>query len=299
VFEVLRILLVLFTGRGYDRPSWLNHLHHKLSYRLHKLLPFFGIKGKVTLPLPFNKRITVLAEDGGVGHQFIMYRRYEPYESGIVEKLLEPGMIVYNIGANVGYYTILCSLFVEGRGKIYAFEPSPKNFALLKENVEQNRLRNVELFPFALADREGSASLGISTTNSGDHQLFSSDTTRDTVEVQLMTVDSLIAHGLPKPNLILMDVQGAEAAIVEGMEKLLAEDSDLAIIMEFWPGGISTSGFSSEEMLQRLTAEGKREILLIDERKKRLSPISVEKLLETTPPGQERNLLIYRAKNAQ
>src|SRR5437879_3557062 len=109
MFPVLRFLLVALTGRGYDRSPWLNNLHHKLAYRLHKLLPRFGITGLQRIPIFSDRFMYVRAEDGGVAHQLIMYREYEPFESKLVREYLRPGMTVYNIGANLGYYALLAS----------------------------------------------------------------------------------------------------------------------------------------------------------------------------------------------
>src|SRR5437879_1405907 len=109
VFELLRRTLVMLTGRGYDRSPRLNTVHHKLSYRLHKLLPIFGISGIQKVPAPGMSRkfLYVHSGDGGVAHQLIMYRQYEPFESSLVRNYVKPEMTVYNIGANLGYYVLL------------------------------------------------------------------------------------------------------------------------------------------------------------------------------------------------
>ncbi len=148
IFGFLRTVLVLLTGRGYDRAPWMNDLHHKLSFRLHKLLPKFGITGIQRVPVPGmpGRFIYVRAEDGGVAHQLIMYREYEPFESSLIRTYLKPGMIVYNIGANLGYYTLVASECNGRNGKVYAFEPAPENFELLTRTISENKLTNVELF---------------------------------------------------------------------------------------------------------------------------------------------------------
>ncbi len=258
IFALLRNTLVLLTGRGYDRAPWMNDLHHKLSYRLHKLLPKFGLTGIQRVPVPGvpNRFMYVRAEDGGVAHQLIMYREYEPYESSLVRKHLKPGMIIYNIGANLGYYALVASECVGAQGKVFAFEPAPENFELLTRTVAENKLTNVELFPSAVGAAKGSATLSLSRTNSGDHQL-QSVASRDHIVVDVISIDSFIAAGHALPNAIIMDVQGAEFDVLHGASEILASKEPLILFTEFWPRGLDERHPNgAKEMLDLLGRAG-------------------------------------------
>jgi FkbM family methyltransferase len=295
LFNILRGLLVAFTGRGYDRAPWMNDLHHKLSYRLHKLLPKFGITGiqKVPVPEMAGRFMYVRAEDGGVAHQLLMYHHYEPYESEIVSKHLKPGMTVYNIGANLGYYTLLASERVGPQGKVFAFEPAPENFALLQRTVSENGLSNVELFPIAVGAVKGSATLSLSTTNSGDHQL-QTVASRDRIIVEVTSIGSFIAEGHAAPDAIIMDVQGAEFDVLRGATGLLASKQPLILFTEFWPQGLDERHPNgAKEMLETLTVTGFH-ITLIDERHHTLRQTTPEHLLQAFTGNTETNLLCIR-----
>ncbi len=292
LFEFLRSVLVLYTGRGYDRAGWLNNLHHKLAFRLHKALPFFGITGVQRVPVPWmpGRFMYVRAEDGGVAHQLIMYQRYEPYESKLVREYVKSGMIVYNIGANLGYYALLASECVGPSGQVVAFEPEPKNLELLRRTILENGCANVVLVSSAVSERSGEATLSLSPTNSGDHQLRM-EAGREHIQVSTVSIDDFISQGQAPPDAIIMDVQGAELDVLRGAESLLRSNAPLILFTEFWPGGLNerhTNG--AREMLDILKRAG-FQIHRIEERRKELQ--SLHGALPETK-NEELNLLCVR-----
>ena len=294
-FHLFRRILVVCTGRGYDRSRWMNNLHHKLSYRLHTLLPSFGITGiqKVAVPGMPGRFMYVRAEDGGVAHQLIMYREYEPYESKLVREYIKPGMTVYNIGANLGYYALLASECVGSEGNVYAFEPEPQNLELLRRTISENGCLHVAIVPSAVSDRSGEASLSISATNSGDHQL-QPVVGREHIQVPTVSIDDFLMQGNAAPDVIIMDVQGAEFDVLKGASQLLASAASLTIFTEFWPTGLNKRRPNgAREMLGILEHSG-FQLHQIDERRKRLIPVGGEKLLEKIRGDMEVNLLCAR-----
>lgn len=82
----------------------------------------------------------------------------EPLATHMFTEHIQPGNTVIDIGANIGYYTILAAQIVGETGKVYAFEPEPKNLTLLKKNVEHNNLTNVVLANKAVSNANGSTS---------------------------------------------------------------------------------------------------------------------------------------------
>jgi FkbM family methyltransferase len=295
LFPVFRRLLVVLTGHGYDRSAWMNDLHHKLAYRLHKMLPRFGIRGVQKISISSNRHLYVHAEDGGVGHQWIMYGQYEPYETSLVKQYIRPGMTVYNIGANIGYYTLLASDCVGPSGFVYAFEPAAENLELLNRTVSENQLANVRVLPIAVGISDGVATLELSSTNSGYNQVMSGRRgDRASTDVGLRSVDSLIAERLPQPNAIIMDVQGSELDVLRGMTEALANKTLTVIFTEFWPGGLNARHpDGAREFIERLQTSGFR-FSRIDEKRKEIHTISKEELLTPRPDHEELNLLCQR-----
>lgn len=286
---------MIVTGRGYDRAGWMNNLHHKLSYRLHTWKPAFGLRGIRTVPAPGmpGKFLYVRAEDGGVAHQLIVYRQYEPFESSVVRTYLKPGMTVYNIGANIGYYVLLASESVGRRGTVYAFEPEPRNVELLKKNVAENNASNVKVCPSALGAERGTAMLSLSSTNSGDHRL-TAIADREHVSVPVTTIDDLIEAGYPKPDVIIMDVQGSELDVVRGSIELLKSRSPLVIFTEFWPEGLNERHANGASELLEILGTSGFQFHRIDEKQKRISAVTAESLRSSVRGSTEVNLLVAR-----
>jgi FkbM family methyltransferase len=132
---------------------------------------------------------------------------------------LKPGAVVYDVGANVGFYTLLAAVIAGPGGRVYSFEPLPRNLAILRRHVQLNHLENVEIFDGAVSDSAGTAHF--STQNIPEMGFISS--TGD-LEVRTFALDELLAAGrLRPPDVIKIDVEGAERDVFEGARKLLAE----------------------------------------------------------------------------
>jgi FkbM family methyltransferase len=293
LFGVLRFLLVAFTGHGYDRAAWQNDLHHKLAYRLHRALPAFGITGVQRVPLPHLPKhfMYVRAEDGGVAHQLIMYREYEPFESSLVRKHLQPGMTVYNIGANLGYYALLAA---ERGTTVFAFEPAPENLDLLRRTVAENHVeQKVSIIPAAVSSKKGSAMLSLSSTNSGDHRLTHIDT-REHVEVEVTVLD-VFSTSHPEPDMIIMDVQGAELDVLLGGSSLLQNGKLNILFAEFWPKGLNERHENGARRFLEILERGGYALHQIDEKRRTLIPTSTDDLLRTVTANNEANLFCIRS----
>jgi FkbM family methyltransferase len=130
------------------------------------------------------------------------------------------GMTAYDIGAHVGFYTLLFSRAVGDAGKVFAFEPWPRNIADCLQHVHMNHLHNVVVVPAAVGSRRGLASFAIGeSSNTG--MLAPSETD---VRVACLTLDDLTAsERFPLPDVIKVDVEGAESQVLEGASTLLRQ----------------------------------------------------------------------------
>jgi FkbM family methyltransferase len=131
-------------------------------------------------------------------------------------RVLAPGDVVLEIGANIGYYVLLAS----SRCKhVYAVEPHPDNFDNLKHNLTLNGCTNVDAFQLALGDRRGTAKLNVSP-NANWHSFHPVHSAARQIEVEMDTVDHFLANK-PAPTFARMDVEGFELSVVRGMPNLL------------------------------------------------------------------------------
>lgn len=152
---------------------------------------------------------------------------YEPDVAAAIRDYLSMGSIAYDVGANVGYTTLLMARAVGPHGKVVAFEPLPSNVARLSQAIAVNQLGSrVEVVPAAVSDRDGTASFAGHVSGSmgrlveqGEGPAGPQSTTVDVVRL-----DSLVfGRGTPAPALIKIDVEGGEASVLRGMPRLLRE----------------------------------------------------------------------------
>ena len=125
---------------------------------------------------------------------------------------VRPGSVVYDIGANVGFYTLLSSVLVGPRGRVFAFEPVPRNLEFLRRHIRLNRLGNVAVLELAVGEKMGEATFD-DTLGTSQGKLSSGGRLR----VQVAAIDDLVSSGVVRPpDALKIDVEGAEAAVLRG-----------------------------------------------------------------------------------
>jgi len=202
---------------------------------------------------------------------------WEPFETKVVRACLRPGDLFMDIGANIGWYTLIGAATVGPNGRVIAFEPEPENFGLLEKNVLANQLeQQVNLIQAAVSDVKGTTSLHLSDDNMGDHRIFGSTEARLTIEIPVTTLDECVSReGMPI-RLIKMDTQGSEYNIFRGMRETLSHRARQSImVIEFWPYGLRNAGTTAARLVDEFL-EFRYRIFRVDE--------PSQKLLEVAPP---------------
>ncbi len=143
---------------------------------------------------------------------------YEPELTGFLREILVPGMVFVDVGANLGYYTLLGGKRVGPRGQVHAFEPAPAQFRHLAQNVRMNGLRNVVLNECAVADRVGEAELFLSHGwNQGTHSLRMARDSGEACKVRCTSLDGYVTQaGIERIDVVKMDVEGGEMLVCLG-----------------------------------------------------------------------------------
>ena len=142
---------------------------------------------------------------------------FELEKQRLFRSLVKPGSVLYDIGANVGIYTLLGSKLVGRDGHVFAFEPLPRNLRLLHRHVKLNRLQNVTIVEKAVSDRDGFAAFNVENDLSAGSLSMTGDLTVETIALD--NEGSAIA--LRPPSLLKIDVEGAEAQVLTGAAALL------------------------------------------------------------------------------
>lgn len=142
---------------------------------------------------------------------------YETEKQQCMARLVKPGMAAWDIGANAGFYTLALSRLTGPDGCVHAFEPLPENAASVREHLKLNDCTNANLHQLALSDRNGEATFLIRDSNAMGCLSETGD-----LCVQTAAIDTLIDSGeLPVPDVVKMDVEGAEGRVLEGARRLL------------------------------------------------------------------------------
>ncbi len=192
-------------------------------------------------------------------HDFLgltINRSYEPDVTAFLKGNVAAGQTAIDLGANIGYFTLLFAQLVGDDGQVVAFEPDPDNCLLLEQNVQANGYTNVTVRREAVADYSGRAPLFLSDANPGDHSLTDADGRRDSVDVDVVTLDSALAHLGGRVHWIKMDIQGAELAALRGMRSLLQSCPELTVVTEFCPQALTRFGEDPVDMLSLLIQAG-------------------------------------------
>ena len=158
---------------------------------------------------------------------------YERDKVELLSRFVKPGMVAYDIGANAGYYTLLLSRLVGPAGKVYSFEPLPENLVNLTHHVLRNGLTNCHVIQGAVSDRSGIASFQVAASSS-----MGSIGERDSaLQVSTFTLDSLVeGAGLPPPDFVKMDVEGAEGLVLAGARNILRSQPSTWFVAVHGPG---------------------------------------------------------------
>ena len=137
-------------------------------------------------------QLFVHGEDETVSSRMLQLGEWEPTETACVLSLLSPGDLVVDVGANIGYYTLLCSRLVGKSGKVIALEPDDLNHELLQTNVDQFGSGNISLLKKAAASKSQSMSLYRSASNFGDHRSYPNPDNSDQHSIDGVMLDEIL-----------------------------------------------------------------------------------------------------------
>jgi FkbM family methyltransferase len=184
----------------------------------------------------------------------LFYRAFKAYtdraERQLLRKILFRGAVVVDAGANIGIYSQFLSRCVGRTGLVHSFEPSPENFERLQ--VATRNLANVRLSRAAVGECSGKSKLYVSDQLNVDHRTYIAEgDSRDAVPINIVALDDYFKPG-ERVDLIKMDIQGYELHALRGATRVLEENPDINLLLEFWPSGLEQAGVRWEELVQML-----------------------------------------------
>ena len=227
-----RAIWRLARSRNYDGPvttSW-----------------YFGLR--------FNHHLS-----GDISQCTYVDTRFEPNEMFAMSKLIGTGMCVIDAGANEGIFTLMAARLVGQNGTVHAFEPSRRDRERLLANLATNGLSNVVVHPVALGQVTGKAVLQVSGAERPGHNTIGGFAYSDTphaysLEVEVTTMDEIArANGLARVDLVKIDVEGSETAVLQGAQEMLRRFRPI-VVAEAQDASLQQLGSSVSELLQLIRA---------------------------------------------
>jgi len=176
-----------------------------------------------------------------------LHGRYEEGETRFVQQRVRPGDVVFDVGAHVGYFTLLFARGVGPGGRVFAFEPHPDNRALLVHNLAANGYANVEVSAAAVARADGHATLYASLDNTGDNALHGQG---PGFTVETRALDGYCEQARGKRAFFKLDTQGHELDVFAGAHELFAACAEVTVLFEFWPHGLRQAGRDPREVFR-------------------------------------------------
>jgi len=248
----------------------------------------FKLSGIVLIDVQGSK-MYLDPQDTWMASLFLKWGIHEKYETELFKRLIKKGMVVVDIGASIGYYTLLAARLVGEEGKCFAFEPDSHIYGLLCKNIEANGYKNVIAIQKAVFNKSGKMKLFLDKRELGRHSLSEANVPNraDSITIETISLDEFFKNKDFKIDVIKMDVEGSEMGVLQGMTNLINKNDNLKIITEFWPIGLRRSGFSPTEFLNKLKEYG----FTLYEIGQRTKPIDVNQLLTICSGEKYKNLL--------
>jgi FkbM family methyltransferase len=136
--------------------------------------------------------------------------------------LLKADDVFYDLGANAGFFSLIAARLVGSQGRVVAFEPDAGNYACISEQFQVNQLSNCTIVPRAVSSGNGTIRFERGKSSATGRAIFRPNSDVQGCTVETVSLDSFIREGNPVPNVIKMDVEGAEVEVLKGARQLLS-----------------------------------------------------------------------------
>ena len=256
---------------GYLPPIHRHWLFKKLASQLFDQIGFPIWGSPYRLHIPRELRPVYL--------DYFHFLDHEPLTRRTIAGLLRPGDTFLDVGANIGYFTLLAAGRVGPKGRVHSVECSRDTFNVLAENVRRNDLKNVTLHCVAAAKNRGELRLNVSAIGLSWFSLHDNwpkiEGAAAVATVPAVPLDDLITSPV---HVVKIDAEGADLDVLQGMPRLLAENKRLSLIVEWSPALLLDAGKDPLELPAWLRASGFTRISVLDEQTDK--PMSLERAEE-------------------
>lgn len=218
----------------------------------------------------------------GINDDLDIFIKNESYEKEISQFVIDnicEGDNIVDVGANIGFFTLLFGKIVGETGYVYAFEPELNNFKLLKQNVNENKFHNIEIIQKVVSEKKGKIKFVIEDTSVSHYvvsDLNQPDKKNNIIELDSVTLDNYITKPI---KLIKIDVEGHEIKVLNGMKSLIKQNKDLSLIIEFNIFTQRRAGYTGNDLFAFIEELG-FDIFHMGDNKKIITPVTDKDILE-------------------
>jgi FkbM family methyltransferase len=263
VFKAFVSLIRPLWGSGIGKIAPIGAIYRYLYHNL--------AVNEVATKIHGIKMIIRTLESDGISHELLYNSTHEKYETKLFRQFVTEGMTVVDIGANIGYYTLLAAKLVGDKGKVFAFEPEPENYALLVRNIEMNGYDNVVAVRKAVSSKTGKTALFLNREAGAHGFLPDREGVIGKTTVETVSLDEYFEDKECPIDIVKIDVEGSEVPVLMGMQGIIKANDNLRVFTElFWPKGSEKLDFSPQKYWDKLIKSGFKYIYLINEQEQRL-----------------------------
>ena len=243
----------------------------KLAWSMYKLLTPGAERWMNVHGVPLLANI----HDGGIGYTLFLRGEYALTRVSEIREAVKEGDVVIDIGANIGYFTVLLANLVGPGGKVYAFEPDPRNFYLLQRTIARNGWTHVIAEQKAVSNEAGE--LLLYQTQSWASNTLTPDAHISTVKVQVVNLDDFLSDE-PHISFIKMDMDGSEPLAIQGMAQLIQLSPGLRLLAEYEPGNLKRYLSDPLDFITIAREHGLKLTAILDSRNGRLPNLDLAPL---------------------
>jgi FkbM family methyltransferase len=213
----------------------------------------------LTQPLPPHEHLVLVPDsdvgpiltdsrDKEIGGWLRDRRTWAQAEGRFLRNVLKPGMNAIDIGANIGYFTLLCAHAIGPTGRVLAIEAEPEFVLQLRENVALNALQNVEVLPVAAHRQSGMMAVWRNSENFGGSFVYPADADSSSPPIQAVRLDDVLNPGTPI-DVIKIDIEGMDHAAVHGLQRTIRRWRPIMLV-EYHPLAIELFGENPVDVLK-------------------------------------------------
>ena len=214
-----------------------------------------GISGGITAVIVDDFIMGIPSEEWGLAMFLSLNGHFEPGTEKCFEKLIEPGMIVLDIGANLGIFTLRA---LRGGCNVYAYEPTPSTYRILNQNIKANGYWESDrwrTFNLGVFNKQDTLEFCINEDMCGHNSIFEEKEHSKKIQVEVVTIDEHLKD-IESIDIVKIDAEGSEIFIMQGMKNVIMRNPQIKIILEFAPTHIKRAGISFEAIFEMLREYG-------------------------------------------